>query len=118
VERLLASQGLRSSDDDDNNIVIITVLIIRPVLESTHPAIQKVPDALSRGQNGRNVKLSTHLHLTFRLRMREALSPFPPTSFHDIVLRQSECYTFISLAVASKHVRNNAVSVSTSLLLY
>jgi hypothetical protein len=56
----------------------------RPALGSTQPPIQWVPGALSRGWNGRGVKLTTHVHL---VRCKENVDLFihSPTS-NGIVL--------------------------------
>jgi hypothetical protein len=47
----------------------------------TQPPIQWVPGAISPGVGSRGVKLTTHLHLVPRLRMRRAMPPTPPTFF-------------------------------------
>jgi hypothetical protein len=51
----------------------------------TQPSIQRVPGALSVGQSGRGVKLTTHLHLSPGLRMRGDIPPYP-IFLHDVVL--------------------------------
>jgi hypothetical protein len=49
----------------------------RPALGPTQPPIQWVPGALSLGVKRRGVKLTTHLHLTPRSRMRGTVHALP-----------------------------------------
>jgi len=51
-----------------------------PALEHTKPPIQWVPGVLSVG-SGRGVKLTTHLQLVPKSRMRGAISPLPQYFF-------------------------------------
>jgi hypothetical protein len=53
----------------------------RPALGSTQPPIQWVPGALSLGCRGPGAKLTTHLHLAPRSRMRGAIPPLPQYDF-------------------------------------
>jgi hypothetical protein len=55
----------------------------RPALGPTYPSVQWVPG--SRGYSGLIVKLTTHLRLMLRLRMRE-LYPHSLISLHVVVL--------------------------------
>jgi hypothetical protein len=50
----------------------------------THLPAQFVPRTLSRGQRGRGVKLTTHLHLVPKSRMVELFLHFPNTFTHFI----------------------------------
>jgi hypothetical protein len=52
----------------------------RMALGPTQPPIQWVPGALSLGYRGRDVKLTTHLHLVQRPKMRGVMPPLPNTS--------------------------------------
>jgi hypothetical protein len=51
----------------------------RPALGSTQPPIQWVPGALSRGESGRGVKLTTRLQLLPRSRKCGSIHPLPHT---------------------------------------
>jgi hypothetical protein len=52
----------------------------RPILRSTHPPIQWVPEALHPAESGWDVKLTTHLQLEPRSRIRGFIHPLPHTS--------------------------------------
>jgi len=52
-----------------------TTAVSRPALGPTQPPSKWVPRALSQGQSGRGIKLTTHFHLVPRLRMRGAIPP-------------------------------------------
>jgi len=60
--------------------LLLALAVSRPALGPTQPPIQWVPGILSRGYSGRGVKLTTHLHLVLRLRMRGAIPPLPHMS--------------------------------------
>jgi hypothetical protein len=47
----------------------------RPVTGAIQPPVQDVPQALSRGQSGHNVNLTTHLLLVLTLEISGAYSP-------------------------------------------
>jgi hypothetical protein len=53
----------------------------RPNLEPIQPPIQSVLGVFPRGQSDRGVKLTTHLHLVSRLKMRGAILPLPQYVF-------------------------------------
>jgi hypothetical protein len=56
---------------------ILFVIESRTALGPAKLPIQWVPGALSLGESSRGVKLTTHLHLVPRLRIREAIPPLP-----------------------------------------
>jgi hypothetical protein len=49
----------------------------KPAVGRTQPPIQWLSGAPSLGESGRGVKLTTHLHLVPRSRMRGAIPPLP-----------------------------------------
>jgi hypothetical protein len=51
----------------------------RPVLNPTQPPIQWIPGALSPGVKRRGVKLTTHLQLVLRSKIRGSIRPLPHT---------------------------------------
>jgi hypothetical protein len=53
----------------------------RPALEPTQPSVQWVPVALSLGVKRRGVKLTTHVHVVPRSRMRGAIPSLPQYAF-------------------------------------
>jgi hypothetical protein len=57
----------------------------RPALEPTQPPIEWVPGALSPRVKRPGVRLTIHLHSVPRLRMLEALPPFPYIRLHGVV---------------------------------
>jgi hypothetical protein len=62
------------------------------------PPIQWVPGALSLGYSGRGMKLTTHIHLVPRSRMRGAIPPLPQYAFMAWCLvkhRDKFTFTFI-----------------------
>ena len=50
----------------------------RPVLEPTQPLVQRIP-GLSRGKAAGDVALTTHIHLTVRLKKKQSCNSTPPT---------------------------------------
>jgi hypothetical protein len=65
-------QGLR---------IFLLTIASRPALGPTQLPIQWVPGTLPRGQSGRGVMMTTHLHLVQRSRMRGAIPPLPQNVF-------------------------------------
>jgi hypothetical protein len=47
------------------------------VLEPTQPPIQRAPEVLTPGVGRGGVKLTTHLHLVPRSKLRRAIHPLP-----------------------------------------
>ena len=57
----------------------------RPALGSSQPPVQRLPGALlSRKDSDWNVKLTTHLHVMPRLRMRAAIQSLPYIPLHGM----------------------------------
>jgi hypothetical protein len=67
----------RSSSHCTGRIFLLTISS-RPVLGLTQPPIQWVPGVKRPG-----MKLTTHLHLVPRSRIRESIHPLPHTSHRD-----------------------------------
>jgi hypothetical protein len=55
----------------------------RPALEPTQPRIKWVTGALSPGESGQDVKLTTHLNLVLTLTPRGAIPPLPQYAVMD-----------------------------------
>jgi hypothetical protein len=65
------------------------------------PPIQWVPGALSLGQNGQGVKLTTHLHLVPRSRMCGAIPPLPQYVFMAwSLVKHRDSFTFFYLFIS------------------
>jgi hypothetical protein len=58
----------------------------RMALGPTQPPIQWVPGAVSLGESGRDVKLTTHLHLVQRSKNEWSYTSTPPLHLHGVVL--------------------------------
>jgi hypothetical protein len=66
----------------------------RPALGPTQP-IHWVPGVLTLGKSGRGVKLTPHLYLAPRLRMREAIPPLLPYVFMVCyIVKHRDNFTF------------------------
>jgi hypothetical protein len=68
---------------------IFLITASKPALGPTQPPIQWIPGAPSLG-----VKLTTHLHLVQRSRMRGAIPPLPNTSPCSAQLKYRDYFTF------------------------
>jgi hypothetical protein len=94
----LDDRGSRSSSRGGVKNFLFSTLP-RPALGSTQPPIQWVPDALSPGESGQGVKLTTHLQLVPRSRKCGSIHPLPHTpSWRNASLvkhRDNFTFTFI-----------------------
>jgi len=65
-----------------NDGILLFATAFKPALGPIQPPLQQVPGALTSGEGGscRGVKVTSHLHLILRSRMRGAIPPLPNTS--------------------------------------
>jgi hypothetical protein len=75
----------------------------RPVLEPTQPPIQWLRGALSLRVNRRGVKLTAHLHLVPRSRMRGAIPPLSQYVFMAWCSVKAQGQLYLSCFYASVH---------------
>jgi hypothetical protein len=84
--------GVLGFDSRQGLGIFLFTTVSRKALGPTQPPIQWVPGALSRG-----VKLTTHLHLVPRSRMRGAIPPLPLYVFMAwYLVKHRDSFTFIS----------------------
>jgi hypothetical protein len=77
------SSGVLGFDSRRGLGIFLFTIVPRTALGLTQPIIQWVPGALSLGQSVRGVKLTTHLHLVSRSRMRGVIPPLPQYVFME-----------------------------------
>jgi hypothetical protein len=66
--------------------IFVFTTVSRTTLGPTQSPIQWVPGALSLGVCDQDVKLTAHLRILPRSRVREAMPPIPPVRLHGVVL--------------------------------
>jgi hypothetical protein len=84
----------------------------RPALGLSPPSIQWVPWALSLGESGWGMKLTTHLHLVPRSKMYAVIPPFPSMpSWHGDQLKHRDNFTFYLYLMAYSKAKLKAAVI-------
>jgi hypothetical protein len=78
--------GVRGFDSRQGLRIFLFTTASRTALAPTQPPIQWVLGALSLGESGRGVKLTTHLHLVPRSKNAWSYTSAPPIRFRGVVL--------------------------------